>query len=76
MCLGQGAVKSPVVPAVAPAPTRPAVAAAGTTDPTTLANIAAKTAKKRLGVFGNVNTTPMGDASYGTSSFATFGKAA
>ena len=31
---------------------------------------------KRQGVYGNIKTTPLGDASYGTSTVARFGKAA
>lgn len=30
-------------------------------------------AQKRQGVFGNINTTPLGDASYGSASVARFG---
>ncbi len=62
----------PTVPKVTPAPTREA--ATTSTDPTTLANQSRAVLQKRQGIFGNIRTTPLGDASYGA--FASFGKRA
>jgi hypothetical protein len=62
-------------PTIAPEPTRPGVVAAAATDTESAIAKSKATAAKRLGVFGNLSTTPMGDASYGTK-VATFGKAA
>ncbi len=62
-------------PVVAPEPTRATVTAASTVDQATQIAKAKTTAKKRLGYFGNVATTPMGDASYGAN-IAAFGAAA
>jgi len=64
-------------PTVAPAPTRDEIAAQAAdakANPLNLAVEARRTASKRLSTFGNVKTTPMGDASYGSSTFAKFGK--
>jgi hypothetical protein len=64
----------PQAPAVAPAPTRSAAAAS--TDPTALVNQTKAIIQKRQGVFGNIKTTPMGDASYGTAAIAQFARRA
>lgn len=69
MCLPSGG-SAPQPAAVAPAPTRNEASA----DPVSLVNQAKTTMSKRMAVFGNLKTTPMGDASYG--SFARFGRAA
>ena len=58
-------------PIVAPAPTRPKVTAAATKTPAGVLRTNAAIVKKRQGMFGNVRTTPMGDANYGA--FAQFG---
>ena len=68
MCPPKTAMPAPI--AAAPAPTRDGIAAS--TDPKALAEQARQLAQKRQGVFGNVKTTPLGDASYGTSSVARF----
>lgn len=62
----------PQAPAVAPAPTREAATAS--VDPTTLANQSKAVIQRRQGIFGNLRTSPLGDASYGM--FAQFGKRA
>lgn len=82
MCFGGGQpAQQTVAPVVAPAPTpvyavepaaanpevSPANAAAASVEATK-----AKT-RKRLGVFGNVNTSTLGDSTYRKSSVATFG---
>lgn len=72
MCLNTNQGALPVTPTVAPAPTKDAIVAS--TDPTTVANQSKAIIQKRQGIFGNIRTTPMGDASYGT--FAAFGKRA
>lgn len=72
MCLNNGNNNLPVAQAVAPAPTKEGVTVS--TDPTTVANQSKAVIQKRQGIFGNIKTTPMGDASYGT--FASFGKRA
>lgn len=70
MCLVTGAQGgAPVAQQAAPAPTRDA--AATSTDPTSEVNKLRATLSKRMGVFGNIKTTPLGDASYGA--FAKFG---
>ena len=69
MCTPKTAV--PTAVAAAPAPTR--ADATASTDPTALAQQARMVAQKRQGVFGNINTTPLGDASYGSASVARFG---
>ncbi len=75
MCLINNAGASRgTAPVVAPEPTRATVTAAGA-DPATQIAKAKSTAKKRLGYFGNIATTPMGDASYGAN-IAAFGAAA
>lgn len=63
-------VKTPQPIAASPAPTRDGIAAS--TDPKALAEQARQLAQKRQGVFGNIKTTPLGDASYGSSSVARF----
>lgn len=68
MCLGSKAAM-PKVQAAAPAPTREGVTAS--TDPISLAEQSRQLLQKRMGVFGNIKTTPLGDASYGN--FAKFG---
>lgn len=70
MCIPQG--QSNIRAAqVAPAPTRAGVSTGA--DPLSLVNAAKRLATRRLGVFGNLTTTPLGDASYGSSSVAAFG---
>lgn len=59
----------PVAQAAAPAPTREAVATG--TDPVSLVEQTKQTVAKRLGIFGNLRTSPLGDAAYGM--FAKFG---
>lgn len=54
----------------APAPTREAAATA--TDPVSLVEQSKQTIKKRMGIFGNLRTSPLGDAAYGM--FARFGQ--
>lgn len=72
MCIFGGNSAPAAKPVAAPpAPTRASVS----TDP--LVQSALATAQNRLGVFGNIKTTPMGDATYGGSSvpIARFGAA-
>lgn len=70
MCLVSGAQGgAPVAQQAAPAPTREAATTA--TDPAAEVNKLRSTLTKRMGVFGNLKTTPLGDASYGA--FARFG---
>lgn len=69
MCLLGKSGAMPKVQAAAPAPTREGVTAS--TDPISLAEQSRQLLQKRMGVFGNVKTTPLGDASYGN--FAKFG---
>ena len=70
MCIpGANQAKVPVPQAAAPAPTREA--AATSTDPVSLVEQTKKTVAKRLGIFGNLKTSPLGDAAYGA--FARFG---
>lgn len=66
MCPPKVAMPQPV--AASPAPVRDT----GSTDPTKLAEQSRQLAQKRQGVFGNIQTTPLGDASYGSSSVARF----
>jgi hypothetical protein len=70
MCLPSGGGATPTAQAAAPAPTRADATAA--TDPVNLVNQAKNTLSKRMGVFGNIKTTPLGDAAYGA--FARFGR--
>lgn len=77
MCLMSSPPRYDPPPAVAPPPTRDEIAAQAADakkNPINLAVEARRTASKRLSTFGNVKTTPMGDASYGGSTFAKFGK--
>lgn len=68
MCLTQ---QRPIpAPVVAPAPTRAQIAARAATG---LVAENRNIVAKRQGVFGNIKTTPMGDASFGTSAVARFG---
>jgi hypothetical protein len=69
MCLTQQPRPIPA-PVVAPAPTRAQIAARATNG---LVADNRNIVAKRQGVFGNIRTTPMGDASYGTSAVARFG---
>ncbi len=69
MCFNNGS-STPTPQAAAPAPTRAGVTAA--TDSAAL-DATRKTIQKRMGVFGNVRTSPLGDSTYGT--FARFGSA-
>jgi len=81
MCITQGGSRGgsgyggvPVAQPATPAPTKEGVLTAGLTAPPSAVNLLEQTRqiiKQRQGVFGNVATTPMGDASYGT--FAAFG---
>ncbi len=68
MCPPKAAMPQPI--AASPAPTREGAAAS--VDPTKLAEQTRQLAQKRQGVFGNIKTTPLGDASYGSSSVARF----
>lgn len=90
MCfLGGGNSALPKAPAATPAPTPGTVTAGSIVDPLadpTKQAAAAATAlnrnreltARRMGVFGNVRTSPMGDTTYGTATLggnvATFGK--
>lgn len=77
MCLMGGGQAAPA-PQVAPAPTRETVTAKGLEDatgygaPTAIAQTKNKISK-RLGIFGNFSSTPMGDTNYNTNTKATFG---
>lgn len=68
MCLAQP--KAVPAPVVAPAPTRNQIAAR---EAFGLIAENRNTVAQRQGVFGSIKTTPMGDASYGTSAVARFG---
>lgn len=68
MCLAQP--KAVPAPVVAPAPTRNQIAARAATG---LIAENRNLVAQRQGVFGNIKTTPMGDASFGTSAVARFG---
>lgn len=57
---------------VTPAPTRDSVVAP--VNPVTLVEENKAITAARQGIFGNITTTPLGDASFGTASFAKFGK--
>lgn len=69
MCLIQQPKPIPA-PKVAPAPTRAQIAARAATG---LVAENRNLVAQRQGVFGNIKTTPMGDASFGTSAVARFG---
>lgn len=69
MCLVQQPRPIPA-PKVAPAPTRDQIAARAATG---LVAENRNIVANRQGIFGNIKTTPMGDASYGTSAVARFG---
>lgn len=71
MCLTQP--RAIAAPTVAPAPTRTSVAAQAAANANSLVNQSRQIVAKRQGVFGNIRTTPMGDASYGSSAVARFG---
>lgn len=74
MCIVNGPAPKPGK--VAPAPTRAqleAKAAAGKVEAVTKS---AALVADRQGVFGNITTTPLGDATYGSSTYARFGAAA
>lgn len=71
MCYNKNSGGLPVAQQAAPAPTRESVTAGAATDPTSLVEKTKNLIRQRLGVFGNVRTSPMGDASYGA--FARFG---
>jgi hypothetical protein len=68
MCLSQP--KPIPAPVVAPAPTRAQIAARAATG---LVAENRNVIANRQGVFGNIRTTPMGDASFGSSAVAKFG---
>lgn len=72
MCLPNNRARNapPVAQPAAPAPTRDSVATG--TDPVSLVEQSKSLLKRRMGVFGNIRTTPLGDALYGA--FARFGK--
>jgi len=71
MCVAQP--KPIAAPPVAPAPTRAQVEAQAAADRTSLVNQSRTAVANQQGIFGNVRTTPLGDASYGTSAVARFG---
>lgn len=71
MCISRP--RAVAAPTVAPAPTREQIAAKATADATSLVNENRKLVAKRQGIFGNVKTTPMGDASFGSNAVARFG---
>lgn len=68
MCISQP--KAIAAPLVAAAPTREQIAATAATNSVASSR---ELIKKRQGVFGNIKTTPMGDASFGSSAVAKFG---
>ncbi len=68
MCIAQPKVIA--APATTPAPTREQLAARNTSS--TVADNRRLVAN-RQGVFGNIRTTPLGDASFGSSAVARFG---
>ncbi len=61
MCIAQPKVIA--APQVAPAPTRATASASANS----LLNETRNLVARRQGIFGNIKTTPLGDASYGTS---------
>lgn len=69
MCIVQQPKPVPA-PVVAPAPTRAQIAARAATG---LVAENRNIIANRQGVFGNIRTTPMGDASFGSSAVARFG---
>lgn len=69
MCFPQQPKPIPA-PVVAPAPTRAQIAARAATG---LVADSRNIIANRQGVFGNIRTTPMGDASFGSSAVAKFG---
>ena len=73
MCIFGGG-SAPAAAPIAPEPTRAGVTATGYETPTAIATTKNKISR-RLGVFGNFSSTPMGDANYGTNvaKTATFG---
>lgn len=69
MCIPQQP-RAVAAPPVAPAPTRNQIAARNAV------NLVAENRNivaNRQGVFGNIRTTPLGDASFGSSAVARFG---
>lgn len=75
MCIVTGG-SAPKPQKVKPAPTRESIAAKAAAGQVEAVTKAAKLVADRQGVFGNITTTPLGDASYGTASYARFGAAA
>lgn len=69
MCIAQQPRAIPA-PQVAPAPTRAQIEARNAVN---LISENRNLVAKRQGQFGNIRTTPMGDASFGTSAVARFG---
>lgn len=69
MCLVQQPKPIPA-PVVAPAPNRNQIAARAAAG---LVADSRNLVAQRQGVFGNIKTTPLGDASFGTSAVARFG---
>lgn len=69
MCIGQQP-QAIAAPKVAPAPTRAQIEARNTIG---LVAENKNLIAKRQGQFGNIRTTPLGDASFGTSAVARFG---
>lgn len=65
MCIFGGGTAAPA-PAIAPEPTRAGVTATGYETPTAIASTKNKISR-RLGVFGNFSSSPMGDAGYGSN---------
>jgi hypothetical protein len=64
---------------VTPAPTRESVTSPAVTPEEKAATALEQSktiASKRQGIFGNIRTTPLGDATYGGFSVARFGKRA
>lgn len=73
MCLFGGGSSAPAAAPIAPEPTRASVTATGFETPTAIATTKNKISR-RLGVFGNFSSSPMGDVGYGKSTGkATFG---
>lgn len=68
MCISQP--KAIAAPLVTAAPTTQQIAATAANNSV---GASRELVKKRQGVFGNIKTTPMGDASFGSSAVAKFG---
>ncbi len=70
MCISQPRIIA--APPVAPAPTKAQIEAAAAADRLSLVNQSRTAVASRQGVFGNIKTTPMGDASFGSNAVARF----